>query len=193
MALEHSEDDASHGATTCRAAGADRLCRGDAAPGRQAERDHGRRPGLTTEERARFKHEARSSTAVRMHGRVHRHPPGELWMRADQCGAADRPVVVLRPRGRPTINTRRAARAAATPGWPSTSAGCGESIGRCTGSERSGSSAARGAGRGPRHGQWVAWYNKGRLLEPLGYVPPAEFEQAYQDRQTAPAGLADLT
>ena len=33
----------------------------------------------------------------------------------------------------------------------------------------------------------------GRLLEPLGYVPPAEFEQAYHDRQTAPAGLAVLT
>ena len=35
--------------------------------------------------------------------------------------------------------------------------------------------------------EWVAWYNKGRLLEPLGYVPPAEFEQAYHDRQAAPA------
>ena len=31
------------------------------------------------------------------------------------------------------------------------------------------------------------------LLEPLGYVPPAEFEQAYPDRQTAPAGMAVLT
>ena len=41
--------------------------------------------------------------------------------------------------------------------------------------------------------EWVAWYNKGRLLEPLGYMPPAEFEQAYHDRQTAPAGLAVLT
>jgi transposase InsO family protein len=26
---------------------------------------------------------------------------------------------------------------------------------------------------------WVAWYNQSRLLEPLGYVPPAEFEEAY--------------
>jgi transposase InsO family protein len=33
--------------------------------------------------------------------------------------------------------------------------------------------------------QWVAWYNGRRLLEPLGYVPLAEFEQAYQDRQGA--------
>jgi transposase InsO family protein len=41
--------------------------------------------------------------------------------------------------------------------------------------------------------EWVAWYNKGRLLEPLGYMPPAEFEQAYHDRQTAPAGMAVLT
>jgi transposase InsO family protein len=41
--------------------------------------------------------------------------------------------------------------------------------------------------------EWVAWYNGRRLLEPLGYVPPAEFEQAYQDRQAAPAGLAVLT
>jgi transposase InsO family protein len=40
--------------------------------------------------------------------------------------------------------------------------------------------------------EWVAWYNSSRLLEPLGYVPPAEFEQAYYDRQTAPAELAVL-
>jgi transposase InsO family protein len=26
---------------------------------------------------------------------------------------------------------------------------------------------------------WVVWYNRSRLLEPLGYVPPAEFEEAY--------------
>jgi hypothetical protein len=31
------------------------------------------------------------------------------------------------------------------------------------------------------------------LLEPLGYVPPAEFEQAYHNRQAAPAALAVLT
>jgi hypothetical protein len=35
--------------------------------------------------------------------------------------------------------------------------------------------------------------NGRRLLEPLGYVPPAEFERAYHDRQTAPAGMAVLT
>ena len=56
--------------------------------------------------------------------------------------------------------------------------------------------------RGPRKGledvefatlEWVAWYNHQRLLEPLGYVPPAEFEQAYHDRQAAPRGVEVLT
>src|SRR5688572_7879561 len=41
--------------------------------------------------------------------------------------------------------------------------------------------------------EWVAWYNGSRLLEPLGYVPPAEFEKAYHDRQAAPVGIAVLT
>jgi len=41
--------------------------------------------------------------------------------------------------------------------------------------------------------EWVAWYNGRRLLEPLGYVPPVEFEQAYHDRQAVSAGLAVLT
>ena len=41
--------------------------------------------------------------------------------------------------------------------------------------------------------EWVAWYNHRRLLEPLGYVPPAEFEQAYYDRQAAPGAMAVLT
>ena len=27
--------------------------------------------------------------------------------------------------------------------------------------------------------EWVDWFNNVRLLEPVGYVPPAEFEQAY--------------
>jgi putative transposase len=41
--------------------------------------------------------------------------------------------------------------------------------------------------------EWVAWYNGRRLLAPLGYIPPAEFEQAYHDRQPAPAERAVLT
>lgn len=27
--------------------------------------------------------------------------------------------------------------------------------------------------------EWVAWYNTQRLLEPLGYLPPAEYEEQY--------------
>jgi transposase InsO family protein len=27
--------------------------------------------------------------------------------------------------------------------------------------------------------EWVDWFNNVRLLEPIGYVPPAEFEQTY--------------
>jgi transposase InsO family protein len=35
---------------------------------------------------------------------------------------------------------------------------------------------------------WVDWFNNRRLLEPLGYVPPAEFEAAYyQQRRQAMA------
>jgi putative transposase len=36
---------------------------------------------------------------------------------------------------------------------------------------------------------WVAWYNAHRLLEPLGYVTPAEFEQAFHDRHRDAAEL----
>ena len=33
--------------------------------------------------------------------------------------------------------------------------------------------------------EWVSWYNTGRLFEPIGYVPPIEFEEHfYQNRQT---------
>jgi len=34
--------------------------------------------------------------------------------------------------------------------------------------------------------EWVSWYNEQRLLEPLGYVPPAEFEAIYHERQDTP-------
>jgi putative transposase len=34
--------------------------------------------------------------------------------------------------------------------------------------------------------EWVDWFNKRRLLEPLGYLPPAEFEMTYH--QAAAAG-----
>jgi Transposase len=53
---------------------------------RQAEQDHGRRPGL-------------SSTAERSDGGVHRRPPGDVRGRADLRGPADRPIGVLRATG----------------------------------------------------------------------------------------------
>ncbi len=41
--------------------------------------------------------------------------------------------------------------------------------------------------------EWVAWFNHRRLLEPIGYVPPVEHEEAYYRRQAAPAELVALT
>jgi transposase InsO family protein len=41
--------------------------------------------------------------------------------------------------------------------------------------------------------EWVAWFNHQRLLEPIGYVPPVEHEEAYYRRQLAPAELVALT
>ncbi len=36
--------------------------------------------------------------------------------------------------------------------------------------------------------EWVWWFNHHRLLEPIGYVPPAEFEeQYYRSLGSAPA------
>jgi putative transposase len=32
--------------------------------------------------------------------------------------------------------------------------------------------------------EWVDWFNHTRLFEPIGYVPPAEFEEEYY-RKTA--------
>jgi putative transposase len=39
--------------------------------------------------------------------------------------------------------------------------------------------------------EWVDWFNHRRLLEPIGYVPPAEYEAAYQ-RQEDPSYSARL-
>ena len=44
--------------------------------------------------------------------------------------------------------------------------------------------------------EWVWWFNYHRLLEPIGYVPPAEFEEAYYrgpQAQTEPVGLKSLS
>ena len=35
--------------------------------------------------------------------------------------------------------------------------------------------------------EWVDWFNNRRLLEPIGDIPPAEFEAAYYRQQEAPA------
>ena len=40
--------------------------------------------------------------------------------------------------------------------------------------------------------EWVAWFNHIRLLEPIGHVPPAEYEEAYYRSQEAHAELAAL-
>ena len=41
--------------------------------------------------------------------------------------------------------------------------------------------------------EWVWWFNERRLLEPLGYLPPAEYEAAFHRRQEAQAVEAALT
>jgi putative transposase len=40
--------------------------------------------------------------------------------------------------------------------------------------------------------EWVDWFNNRRLLEPLDYVPPAEYEEAYYRSETTPAAEAGL-
>jgi transposase InsO family protein len=37
--------------------------------------------------------------------------------------------------------------------------------------------------------EWVAWFNTQRLLEPLGYLPPAEYEEQFYRAQAAQAEL----
>ena len=39
---------------------------------------------------------------------------------------------------------------------------------------------------------WVDWFNRRRLLGPLGHVPPAEFEQQYYLAQEAPVMMAGV-
>ncbi len=40
--------------------------------------------------------------------------------------------------------------------------------------------------------EWVDWFNNRRLLEPLDYVPPAEYEAAYYASESTPAVAAGL-
>ena len=41
--------------------------------------------------------------------------------------------------------------------------------------------------------QWVWWFNHHRLLEPIGYIPPVEYEQAYYSRHEDQTHEAVLT
>jgi len=38
--------------------------------------------------------------------------------------------------------------------------------------------------------EWVDWFNHRRLLEPIGHVPPAEFEETYYRQQPSRAMAA---
>ncbi len=40
--------------------------------------------------------------------------------------------------------------------------------------------------------EWVDWFNHRRLLEPIGYVPPVEYEAMYYQQQVAPAMVAGV-
>jgi putative transposase len=39
---------------------------------------------------------------------------------------------------------------------------------------------------------WVHWFNHTRLLEPIGYIPPAEYEAAHYAQQHLAATAAQL-
>ena len=38
--------------------------------------------------------------------------------------------------------------------------------------------------------EWIYWWNHGRLFTPIGYVPPAEFEEQYYEKQGGPKRAA---
>jgi len=40
--------------------------------------------------------------------------------------------------------------------------------------------------------EWVDWFNNRRLLEPIGNIPPAEYEKMYYDQNEIPAVVAGL-
>jgi transposase InsO family protein len=40
--------------------------------------------------------------------------------------------------------------------------------------------------------EWVSWFNNRRLLESIGYVPPAEYEEEYYRSQEAQASVAGV-
>jgi transposase InsO family protein len=40
--------------------------------------------------------------------------------------------------------------------------------------------------------EWVDWFNNRRLFEPIGNIPPVEYEALYYQQQEAPAMVAGL-
>ena len=40
---------------------------------------------------------------------------------------------------------------------------------------------------------WVDWFNDRRLFEPIGDIPPVEFEGLYYEQEKVPAMVAALT
>jgi len=38
--------------------------------------------------------------------------------------------------------------------------------------------------------EWVSWFNHHRLLEPIGYIPPAEAEENYYRQLTSLAAVS---
>jgi transposase InsO family protein len=40
--------------------------------------------------------------------------------------------------------------------------------------------------------EWVDWFNNRRLLEPIGHIPPAEYEEAYYEKKEGPVMVAGL-
>ena len=40
--------------------------------------------------------------------------------------------------------------------------------------------------------EWVNWFDYRQLLEPIGNIPPGEFEQPYDHQQESPAKVAGL-
>jgi putative transposase len=41
--------------------------------------------------------------------------------------------------------------------------------------------------------EWVDWFNNRRLLEPIGHIPPAEYEEGYYQSQEGPVMAAGVT
>ena len=40
--------------------------------------------------------------------------------------------------------------------------------------------------------EWVDWFNNRRLFEPIGHIPPVEYEALYYQQQETPAMVAGL-